>query len=395
VGLLVGLTVLPEVLRSLPQEDYGRLQFAIAVQLWVITVSGKNILEGAKRGIAKGLDGTLLFALKRRVIFLLRVGVLGAAGVGIYAWITKDYEVARLSLFGLALSPALVLPDAVTFFFVAKKEFGAWAIYRIIQGLFVPIGGAVAAVTTNNIYVFAAAQWAIPGILGGSTLLFLTIKRGLKRAYKEGAVDPECIGFGVKMIPADVVSMTANRMSHLAMGHLPQSLAVYSIAAKLREKSAQMMRYPKQLFFADFAKMKLDELLSRIWSLMGLTLIVGFLAAAAFGGLGYLYITQFLGPEYQFAWKYFAVLACGLPAVLSSIVIHTAFESQLRAKEISITMFVADLFKIVAIGVAVYLESIMAIAVVEVATNWLRTAAFIALLRKNIRRNREAPTSAP
>ena len=79
MGLLVGLTVLPEVLRSLPQEDYGRLQFAIAVQLWVITVSGKNILEGAKRGIAKGLDGTLLFALKRRVIFLLRVGVLGAA----------------------------------------------------------------------------------------------------------------------------------------------------------------------------------------------------------------------------------------------------------------------------------------------------------------------------
>jgi O-antigen/teichoic acid export membrane protein len=325
-----------------------------------------------------------LFALKRRITLLLKMALVTAVAVGIYWYITKDDKVTKLSLFGLLLAPALVLPDAVTFFFVAKKEFGAWAVYRIAQGLLVPIGGAVAAVTTGNIYVFAAAQWIIPGILGGTTLIFLSARRGLRRSYANKEIDPACLDFGIKMIPADLVSMTAYRMSHLAMGHMPQSLAVYSISAKLREKSAQMMRYPKQLFFADFANMELTELLRKIWSLMGLTIVVGFLAAGAFAGLGYLYISRFLGPEYQFAWKYFAVLACGLPAVLSSIVIHTAFEAQLRAKEISITMFVADFFKIVAIAVAVYMESIMAIAVVEVATNWLRTSAFIVLLRRNL-----------
>ncbi len=382
----MGLTVLPEILRSLPQEDYGTFAFALAVQGWVLASTGLRTLEGAKRGLAQGLDGTLLFALKKRLLVLLIGCVIGLGLIGAFYLITDSEDAARLAVIGILLAPALLLPEAVEAYLVAKRRFGSVAAYRITRNLTVPLGSAAAAIYTGDIFIFALAQWVIPGVIGGIFLATVIAREHLIAAYRKGQYDPDCYRYGLKLIPTDLVTITANKSSHLFMGEFIgyRALGVFAVSWKLREQSARILRFPRQLLYSDYAQQPLKTILRKLWKILGLTFLVGTLIGGLAALAGYAYVTWLLEPEYHEAWIFFAILSAGLPAVLAGAVVQTAFEAHLRSREMSIAFLCADLFKLVAIIAACVLKDIYLVAIAEVLTNWIRTTIFLVLLRKHL-----------
>ena len=385
--------MLPAILAALPQEDYGKLQFAIAVQMWVYVFTGKNIVDGAKRGIAKGLDGTCIYALKKRTLLLCLTGMVALGLIGLYYHFSEDPKAAKLAAFGVILSPGLVLPEVVANFLVAKRAFKFWAGFRVIQAFLVPIAGLIAARSTNNIYWFAAAQWLVPAFLGAVFLIILSKKHQLVHAYKNQEIDTECYSYGLKMIPVDMVSSTSSRASHLIMGEMMsfQHLGVYSVASKLRERVSGIIRYVRQLLYADYATDELTSVLAAVWKMLVLTLLAGAIFAGAMAALGYFYIDYFLDERYAYAAQYFLILCAGLPAVLAGLVIQTAFESHLKARELTIAAMVTNIFRIIAIALACWSGEVKWVALAEVTTNWLLLFIFIGLLRKNLGKAKLSP----
>src|SRR3989344_3247343 len=71
LSIPVSIITLPIILRNLSIEDYGRFQFVLAVQVWLITLTAGQITLGAQRGIAQGKDGTFLYAFLSRLRFVI------------------------------------------------------------------------------------------------------------------------------------------------------------------------------------------------------------------------------------------------------------------------------------------------------------------------------------
>jgi Na+-driven multidrug efflux pump len=157
-------------------------------------------------------------------------------------------------------------------------------------------------------------------------------------------------------------------------------LGVYAVASKLRERVSGVIRYVRQLLYADYAEAELGSVLKGVWKVLALTLLAGTVFATLMAALGYFYIQQFLDSRYEFAADYFIILCAGLPAVLAGIVIQTAFEAHLRAKELTIAAMVTNIFRIVAIGGACWVGEIKWVALAEVVTNWLLLFIFVWLL---------------
>ena len=163
-----------------------------------------------------------------------------------------------------------------------------------------------------------------------------------------------------------------------------QHLGIYSVASKLRERVSGIIRYVRQLLYADYATEDLKSVLRGAWKMLALTLIAGFVFAGAMAGLGYFYIDHFLDERYAFAATYFMILCAGLPAVLAGIVIQTAFEAHLKAKELTIAAMITNIFRIIAIAFACWAGEVKWVAAAEVVTNWLLLLIFVLLLRNNL-----------
>ncbi len=69
IGVLVSLFTLPIILNNLPIEEYGIFQFILALQAWLLALTGNHITSGSIKGLAKGFDGTFFFAFISRIKF--------------------------------------------------------------------------------------------------------------------------------------------------------------------------------------------------------------------------------------------------------------------------------------------------------------------------------------
>ena len=370
---LIALAIFPIILANLSIADYGKFQFVLALQIWLSALTANNITVASKRGIAKGLNGTFLYAFLARLKLLVPAGIF-VIGVAFYIKVLGYYTFSiLLAIIGLYLVFSYLFQISFYEFLIAKKRFKEWFFWQILISFISMIGSALAAFFTKNIIYFALVQLGSISILSLIAWLWIVTKERLIESYKKGQIDKECFPYGLKLIPVDLITITAGRISHFIIGPFFGfgNLAVFSVAYRLRDKCAGILKSVRPLLYADFATLEREELIKIVNRHLFKIGALGILLTVGFIGLGWFYIRFFLPEAYGRTTFYFTILAFGLPPGILAMLLHTILESHLRYKELTVIGIITNLLRILLVVVLGYLWQIIGVCIALAISGWI------------------------
>lgn len=381
INTVVALVAFPIILTNLPVAAYGKWQFVLALQFWVLSISGSHITLASKKGIAQGLDGTFFYAFLARLKLLIPLSFI----ILVAAFYLKSLEYPTFSILSVIIGFYLIFgylfQTSFYEFLVAKKRFKERCFWQILIPLISIVGSALVAYLTKNIIYFVVFQLGSTTILSWIAILLLLKKERIIESYRRGEVDKECVPYGLKLIPANLVYVTAYLVSHFIIGPFFgfANLAIFSVANKLKEKFASITKNFYSLIYADFAKREKDELIKMIKFHLIKIGSFGIILVSVFIFTGWFYIKFFLPKGYQQATIYLAILALGLIPGVLTIVLHTILESHFCYKELTVINIIPSLLRIVLVLIFGYLWRIIGICFALAVTNWI-TFGFYYLL---------------
>lgn len=348
VNILVSLVVLPIILKYLPAEDYGKFQFILALQIWLVVLTGGYITTGAKRGIAKGLDGTFIYAFLARLKLLIIIGVLGL----IISYFLYIIGLITLSILLITMCFFLVfgyLPQAsYAEFFIAKKKFRGLAIWKTIIPVLTLIVSSTVVFLTQNILLFAITWFGSITIMSWIAWLYIVKKYKLLSAYRRAEIDEGCVFYGKKLIPAEIILATTNKLASFIIGPFFgfANLAIFSIAQRLIEKLRGFMKISYNLFYSEFARADQRKLAKKLKSRLLMILIVSTIFALTCVVAGCFYIYLFLPKMYNSSITYFLILSSGLPVTILNVLMRLMLEANFRYKELTALIVLPNLIKL-------------------------------------------------
>jgi len=371
ISSVVSLVTLPIILANLPLEDYGKFQFVVALQALVV-LTGRNITMGSKRGIANNLDGTFLFAFFARLKYLVMLGLIGI----IFSFVLYEAGVTTLSILLIIMSTYLIVGHLFQIgyqqFFIAKRQFKNLAIWSIITSILASSISALTAYLTHNILLFAVTQLGVITLISCLAWTWAVKKNKLISAYRKKEIDWECVSYGLKLIPADSIEMIAYKISHFIIASFFgfANLAIFSVAYKMRDKFAGILKQSRSLIYADFAREEQSKLViilnSNLKYGIFFSLVLTFVCAIG----GYFYIRIFLPESYIPAIKYFFILSLGLPAAVLQIIIQVILETNFRHKELASLFIISNVIRIVLIVVLGFVFGIIGVCTGIVLGGW-------------------------
>lgn len=392
ISFIVTFVTLPLILKGLNKESYGLFVFALAVEEWVSSISGLNITAGMKRGLAHSLDGTFVYALLRRWLILILVGML----LGVSSFFTV-LVLKKATLGYLLLIMAIYAMTGVLFrpllleFFAAKKLFYQLAFWKTLMTSIPAVGSALVALSSGDVLFFALFQLGSMTLISFVGCIYIMRKYSLVKAYRLQKVDTTCFSYGLRMIPADFTSLLAFKLSHFIIGPFLgfAELAVFSVASGFRDKVSEMMKNVRTLVYSDFASMHEKQIIRKISNKLFLLLVVSLLITLGIISAVTFYVKLFLPTEFALSISYFIVLSLSFPASLIDIVLQTMFESHLRHRELIIRRVSSDLLRIAMIFVMGYFFGVMGICAAISVSMWVGVSICYYLTKKLLKENNE------
>jgi O-antigen/teichoic acid export membrane protein len=199
------------------------------------------------------------------------------------------------------------------------------------------------------------------------------MREGIFREYREGAIERECVPYGLKLIFVELVNATANKLPYVYIvpyfGYI--NLALFAVADKLRERAGGILRSIRSLLYADFAQAQRKDIIKYIGRNMSRVGLIGLAFAFLFLAAVWFYIKYFLPAEFLVSLKYFMILSCAIPAITMSVVLHTFLESHLRYKELTVIGVIPNVIKILLILMCGFLGGIIGICVALSVSAWV------------------------
>ena len=373
INAVVALVTLPIILTNLPIDDYGKWQFVVALQFWILSISGGHITLASKKGIAQGLDGTFFYAFLVRLKLLIPLSII----ILVIAFYLKSLEYyifsVLLVIIGFYLMFGYLSQDSLYEFLVAKKKFKERCFWQILIPLISMVGSALVAYLTKNIIYFAISQLGSSTILSWIAILSLLKRERIMESYRKGEIDKGCVPYGLKLIPANLVYVTANHLSHFIIGPFLgfENLAIFSVANKLKERFASVTKNFYPLIYADFAKREKDELIKLIKFHLIKLGFFGIILVSVFVFTGWFYIKFFLPKGYQQATIYLAILALGLIPGVLTMTLHTILESHFCYKELTVINIIPSLLRVILILIFAYFWRIIGVCFALAMANWI------------------------
>jgi len=382
INTLIALVTWPIILKNIPVADYGKWQFVLAIQMWMLALSAPNITSAAKRGIANNMDGTFLYAFWVRMKLLVAVG-LAVLGIAFYfRWSGKIVLYELTAITGLFLIFGQQFQASLSEYLVAKKRFLVLGVLNIII-FSISMGCATfIAWITHDIVYFVLFQLVSGAIISLIAWAYIVKKKNLTKSYKLGKIDRECVPFGLKMVLISLVILTSGQLSSFIIGPFWgfSSLAVFSIANKLRDKISMVIKIARPLLYADFTRLTEQELKQKVGKSLVYLGFIGLFLTLALVVMGSFYIRYFLPATFRPAIKYLIILSIMLPAGLMTIVLHSILETHLIYKKISIAVVVPNLIKILLILVFGYFMRITGVCVAIALSGWLSLLVYLLLI---------------
>ena len=373
INVIIGLSTLPIILRSLPIADYGKWQFVLALKAWILVFSAPYITSASKRGIARGLNGTFLYGFFARFKLLGPISILILL-IAFYLKLTREGIFSiLLAIMGFYLFFGYLFQVSFYEFLIAKKRFKEWCLWQVLVFFISMVGSTIIVYCTENLVYFALFKLGSISIISWIAFLLLFKREKIIESYKREEIDKECVNFGLKLIPVNLVSITADNISQFIIGSFLgfSNLAVFSIAVNLRSKFSAVNKSARTLVYADFAKAKRKELIKKVNHYLlkigglGILLTLGFIYSGRF------YIKNFLPETFHQAIIYFTILALALPTGIIHGVLRAVLESHFRYKELTIVSITLSLLKVVLILIFGYFWKIIGICIALTICGWI------------------------
>lgn len=373
INTLVALVTLPIILANLPIADYGKWQFVVALQSWLLVSTAPNITGASKKGIAQGLDGTFFYAFLSRLKLLVPVGILVLGAAFCLKILGQHIFSIFLIILGGYLICGYLFQTSFCEFLIAKKKFKHWCFWQISISSTAAIGATLVALITKNIFFFALFQLGSASLLSWIGWFWIVKKENLIASYKRGEIDKKCMPYGLKLIPVNLISVTATKVSHFVIGPFFgfANLAIFSVANNMRDRCAGIIKSARPLLYADFSKMERGELIKRINRYLVKLGLLGIVVSLGFIGASWFYIKFFLPESFHQAIFYFTILALGLPPGISAVILGIVLQSHLRYKELAVTTVIPALLRIILIVVFGYFWQIKGFCIALAVGGWV------------------------
>lgn len=381
VYAILSLVTLPLVLQNVPVDEYGGLQLVLAIQAWIIILSGSQISSAAKRGIVIKLEGTFLYGFFARLKLLLPLALVYFLG-GIYVYI-NGYEFFSILTIIASLNLLFIHPFESSLFeyLIAKKNYSAWSRYQIINSSLSLLIATGVILYTKTIIFYFLTQSIILVLASVIEWLLIVQKEGLIKKYQIGAIDKECIVYGKKFIFVDIITATADKLAYVFIGYFLGlgDLALFAVAYKLRDHFAGFIKSLQPALYTDFASQRADIVLARLKDRFLILFLLSTGAAALFFLIGSGYILFFLPKSVHQTILYFGILLMSFPIGGISIALHTYLESHLKYKELLIMAVWPNLITIFSILLLGYYGGIIGVCIALAVETWICAIFYYAL----------------
>lgn len=374
IAVPVGLITLPIVLNSLPIKDYGQYQFVLAIFAWLMALTGSHITRGARRAIAIDNQNEFLYGIFFRLKIAACVNLIGLLISGIlYFYFKLNLLAALLTIAFIFYLGGAITNTSFTSYMVAKKRFSQKAKWDILSQLLITVTSTAVAYVTKNIIWFAIAQFGITALASLVGLIYLIYKDGLLQKYQTQDISKESIAYGLNLMPAHIISLTASKISSFIIGPFLGSanLAIFSVANNLNNNLTSIIKAANPLLYSDFATQNKNELIKVIENKLRLLVTISLIFTLFAVSFSYFYIKIFLPEIYHPAILYLFIIALALPATSLSLIFQTFMESHLLSKKINQSVITIDLIKIGLILAFGYLWSITGICVAIAVSGWI------------------------
>jgi O-antigen/teichoic acid export membrane protein len=349
INIVVAVLTLPIILSSLPIAGYGKWQFILAIQAWVLVFSAPQITDATKRGLALGQDGTFFYALFKRGKILLCTSLIFIL-LSIYFALTDRLTFSLLSGVSVAyIFFNLLTQTSIGEYFTAKKEFlwlGAWS---ILSSPIARIGSCLIAFFTNSIVSFVLFQICFATLISLIAIILLILKRGLWRQYVLKNYDASCVKFGLRSIPTDLLGITSNRIIEILIGVFfgLSSLAYFSVARDLRNEISNIQKISMPLYYAEFVKQPFEILVQKIhkhiFKMISISTVLGAVGVI----FGVFYIKLLLPSEFHVAIPLLMILSLALPIGIPTVIFATALNTHFRYRATAFATAIPNMIEII------------------------------------------------
>ncbi|MFH0853279.1 MAG: oligosaccharide flippase family protein [bacterium] len=384
VSLGISMITLPIILSNLSIDDYGRYQFVLAIETWVLALTGSYITNGVKSAIANGFKGTFFYAFFYRLRLAAIVMLFGFVVIIIF-FLQQSSLIAILLciVFIYAIFGQIVNTSFINYL-ISTKRFKEKAAWEISIGLIVNLTALASAYYTHNIIIFVISSFGSLVLLSWIGFIYVSKKDHLLSEFKKNNIDKKCVSFGLKMIPANIINITSTKISSIIIGLFLgyTTLSTFSVADNLRNKFAMVVRIIDPLLYADFAKQKKGDLVQSIKSKLKIFFLISIIFTLIVLAIGYGYISLFFPTDYQITKIYFMILALTFPFSAVSYIFDVLFQSHLLHRETSIESISVDILKILLILLFGYLWGILGICVAITLSSWMAFFIYYLLIFK-------------
>ncbi|MCP6726788.1 MAG: oligosaccharide flippase family protein [Patescibacteria group bacterium] len=388
VVISITLVTLPIILANLSIEDYGRLQFVFAIQLWLTALTAGHMTTGAQRGVARGLEGTFLFAFFSRLKLILPIGFFVLLSTPFVYYAGFPVFAYLLVVMGIYLLIGYLAGVSYTSVFIAKKQFKEIAIWRIVATVVTLFSTVVAAVLTHNIIIYAIVYFGVTSLTSLAGFLYVVKKNHLFWAWRKGDIDKKPFTYGISMIPADIILQTSQKITDFIIGSFFGfgNLAIFSVARNLERQARTPAKLLHNLLYSDFSRNELSGIIQKVHLKLRVLFLLSTLFTLGIALVGSLYISFFLPPFYKQAVLYFLILSLSLPAVLLQTILHTILATNLRHKELSALIITSNVFQILFIGIGGLFFGIIGVTIGLVLGAWLNFVLYYFMTIRQIKR---------
>lgn len=357
--------ILPILLYSLTPESYGLWQYVLTFQAFALIFTASQTTSASKRGLTMKKMGTFYFALIKRAQLALIPSVIFLFASGIF-YVQRTYILSVLllvSIFYLYINSILIF--ALSEYFIATEQFKKWSSWQIVSGSLPLILSGAVAFFSRSILSYAVFYVVCSTIVSGYELVVLTRKKGLWAAYKRNEIDTSCFTYGIRSIPNGTIGAISLKIVDViianAFGYT--ELAIFSVAQKIRNVIASVLKTIGPLVYSKFAKQQME------WGKKTIkrALTVSFLAGIGMSFLAVfvsvVYIELFLPAFYRPAILYMFILSSAIPFVIPITLLYTFLDSHMRFKAIMFATIIPDSLKIVLVCLFGYVFGIAGMVV--------------------------------
>jgi O-antigen/teichoic acid export membrane protein len=358
----------------LPKEIYGNYKYVLSATgiLAIPTLSGMG--TAVTQAVARGYEGSLIPALKTKILWGLLGGLASLILAGYYFY--QGNTTLTISF----LISAVFLPFMDSFgiydsLLLGRKLFDISTKYFIISQIIAITSLIAVLFFTKNLFLILFTYFA-----SWTLLRFIFLKITLKNFPPNQKQDHQTISYGKHLSLMGIIGTIASYLDRLLIFHYlgAAEVAIYSIAIAPPEQIKGLFKNISILALPKFVQRTKEEIKKTVFEKIWKSVLILLIVTIVYIILAPLIFKLFF-PKYPESIIFSQIFAISL-VTISLIIPYSALQAQASKKELYLFNIFYYLFQIIALSIGVYFYGLMGVIIAKTLTRFFSFTLSIYLI---------------